>query len=155
MPLSFSVDFLSRMSRGEYGEGLMVLISGIGAPIDVTPLKDDPKLGADASRNDNFRFDPQSQERCPFAAHIRKTNPRADLGNTESHRILRQGIPFGPEVSAREKQQKKTESARGLLFVCYQSSIGNGFEFIQRGKHLFFFHVKFRPIIKLIFFSFC
>lgn len=118
---------------------IKILITGIGAPIDVTPLKDDPKLGADVSRNDNFRFDPNSQERCPFAAHIRKTNPRSDLGSTETHRILRQGISFGPEVSASEKQQKKTSSERGLLFVCYQSDISQGFEFLQSGKfsHLF------------------
>jgi Dyp-type peroxidase family len=106
-----------------------------GAPIDLTPIKDDPALGADPSRNDQFAFDPKSQDRCPFAAHVRKTNPRADLTSlgisTETRRIMRQGIAFGPEVSAEEKSQNKTGAARGLLFVCYQSNISDGFEFIQ------------------------
>ena len=106
-----------------------------GAPIDISPTKDDPALGADPNRNDNFRYafpgDQQTQDRCPFAAHTRKTNPRADLGSTEPHRIIRSGIPFGPEVSADEAASGKTHSERGLLFVAYQSNIANGFEFIQ------------------------
>ena len=110
-----------------------------GAPIDITPTKDDPALGADPNRNDNFRYafpdDQQTQDRCPFAAHTRKTNPRADLEDkgipTEPHRIIRSGIQFGPEVSADEAASGKTHSERGLLFVAYQSSIAAGFEFIQ------------------------
>jgi Dyp-type peroxidase family len=115
-----------------------------GAPVDVTPTQDDPALGADPSRNNNFRFDfpddQQTQDRCPFAAHIRKTNPRADLEDlappkgpisTETRRIIRQGIPFGPEVSADEAALQMTLLPRGLLFVAYQSNIVNGFQFLQ------------------------
>ena len=111
-----------------------------GAPIDLTPLKDDPALGADPLRNNNFRYtfpdDQQTQDRCPFAAHVRKTNPRADLDQfgpaaLETHRIIRSGIAFGPEVSTVEAASEKTHLPRGLLFVAYQSSIGNGFKFIQ------------------------
>lgn len=113
----------------------------IGAPTDVTPTVDDPVLGADATRSNDFSFngvfpnDQQTQDRCPFAAHVRKTNPRGDLatfGGTELRRIIRSGIAFGPEVSAAEAASKKTSQARGLLFVSYQSNIGNGFQFIQR-----------------------
>ncbi|KAI0398478.1 Dyp-type peroxidase [Xylariaceae sp. FL0594] len=102
-----------------------------GAPIDLTPLRDDPSL---ATRED-FRFDPSSQERCPYAAHVRKTNPRADLdafGGTEARRILRRGIAFGPEVTDEEKGQRRTLRERGLLFACYQSNLANGFRFIQQ-----------------------
>jgi Dyp-type peroxidase family len=107
-----------------------------GAPVDMTPLKDDPVLGADPTRNNNFDFSTDhSQDRCPFAAHIRKTNPRSDegglLGGTTRQRIWRRGIPFGPEVTPQERQQAKTIHPRGLAFVCYQSSIDNGFHFIQ------------------------
>ncbi|KAF2232962.1 Dyp-type peroxidase [Viridothelium virens] len=91
---------------------------------------DDEKLGTDPTRNDNFRYDPLSQERCPFAAHTRKTNPRSDLPSTEIHRILRRGIPFGPEVTE-EERQKGTIHDRGLLFKAYQSNNINGFQFIQ------------------------
>lgn len=53
-----------------------------GAPIDITPVKDDPELAKDPQRNNNFNFggeDQTDQTKCPFAAHIRKTNPRDDL----------------------------------------------------------------------------
>lgn len=111
-----------------------------GAPVDVTPAVDDPDLGKDPARNNDFSYnavfpdDQVTQDRCPFAAHVRKTNPRRDLGNfggTELKRIIRSGIPFGPEVSADEAKAGKTSQDRGLLFVSYQSNIGNGFKFIQ------------------------
>jgi len=112
-----------------------------GAPLDLAPLKDDPALGADPQRNNNFSYDfpddPQTQDRCPFAAHVRKTNPRFDLEgftppiSTEPRRIIRRSIAFGPELSAEEQQQKTTLQARGLIFRCYQSDITKGFQFIQ------------------------
>nr|UQK85149.1 dye decolorizing peroxidase [uncultured fungus] len=106
-----------------------------GAPIDITPLKDDPQLADDAERNNNFNYSDtlNVQDRCPFTAHIRKTNPRDDLGDVamKPRRIIRQGIPYGPEVTAEEKLSNKTAYDRGLAFVCYQSSIDNGFHFIQ------------------------
>lgn len=75
-----------------------------GAPVDLAPLFDDPALGADPTRNNNFNYahpgeDIQSnQTRCPFSAHTRKTAPRADFNpvNTQNH-IIRAGIPYGPE----------------------------------------------------------
>ncbi|KDR78229.1 hypothetical protein GALMADRAFT_65104 [Galerina marginata CBS 339.88] len=109
-----------------------------GAPIDITPFQDDPDLGADPQRNNNFHFSGEVnfQKLCPFAAHIRKTLPRADLESLrisiEKNRIMRRGIQFGPEVTRAEKSAKKTFHGRGLLFACYQSSITNGFQFIQK-----------------------
>ncbi|KAK0468764.1 peroxidase TAP [Armillaria novae-zelandiae] len=111
-----------------------------GAPIDITPLFDDPELGADPQRNNNFRFQGErdDQSRCPFASHVRKTLPRADLEDTvppnslENRRILRRGIQFGPEVTQSEKDEAKTQHGRGLLFMCYQSSIVDAFQFIQQ-----------------------
>ncbi|KAK7688865.1 hypothetical protein QCA50_007554 [Cerrena zonata] len=111
-----------------------------GAPLDLAPTADDPALGADFQRNNLFRYDCpgdfENQDRCPFAAHVRKTNPRNDLGQlgipTEPQRIIRRGIPFGPEVSSSEEASGKTSQDRGLLFRCYQSDIAKGFEFIQR-----------------------
>ncbi|KAI1825969.1 Dyp-type peroxidase [Xylaria intraflava] len=105
-----------------------------GAPIDLTPARDNPSM---ETRND-FRFDPQNQQRCPFSAHIRKTNPRSDLpaGGTEIRRIIRRSIAYGPEVTEAEKSLKKSSDneglERGLLFLCYQSNLGNGFDFIQK-----------------------
>ncbi|KAF1960067.1 Dyp-type peroxidase [Byssothecium circinans] len=105
-----------------------------GAPIVTTPTKDDPELGADPTRNNDFHFTRGDQSACPFAAHIRKMNPRGDLGESgiTPHMVLRRGIPFGPEVSSEEKASNATSRERGLLFVCYQTSIGNGFSFLQQ-----------------------
>ncbi|KAI0364308.1 Dyp-type peroxidase [Pilatotrama ljubarskyi] len=123
-----------------------------GAPVDITPLKDDPALGADPLRNNNFRYafpdDPTTSDRCPFAAHTRKTNPRADLedppinASTESRRIIRRGVQFGPEVSPAEAAAGKTQHGRGLIFAAYQSNIVNGFQFIQ---HSWANNVNFPP----------
>ena len=104
-----------------------------GAPLELTPLRDDPRLGVDKERNNDFEFgeDPV-QRRCPYAGHIRKVYPRDDTGNEaeiQRHRIIRAGIPFGPEVEPRETT---TKHSRGLMFVCYQTSIERQFEFIQR-----------------------
>ncbi|KAI1130817.1 hypothetical protein F5Y10DRAFT_262761 [Nemania abortiva] len=105
-----------------------------GAPIDLTPLRDDPKL----AHSQNFHFDPKNQERCPFAAHIRKTNPRSDLpaAAREIRRMIRRGIAFGPEVTHAEKKAKKSSDdeklERGLLFVCYQANLDQGFQFMQK-----------------------
>jgi len=57
-----------------------------GAPIVLSPLEDDPNLGSDPTRNNNFGFDRRSQERFPFAAHIRKTYPRNDIDDPERFR---------------------------------------------------------------------
>ena len=51
-----------------------------GAPVDLSPNQDDPVLAADPQRNNNFDFSSvKDQTNCPFAAHIRKNNPRSDL----------------------------------------------------------------------------
>lgn len=104
-----------------------------GAPLELAPLRDDPRIGADDNRNNDFAFgDDPFQRKCPYAGHIRKAYPRDDTGNEaeiQRHRIIRRGIPFGPEV---EPGETVTRKSRGLLFVCYQTSIERQFEWIQR-----------------------
>ncbi|KIK61172.1 hypothetical protein GYMLUDRAFT_261090 [Collybiopsis luxurians FD-317 M1] len=115
-----------------------------GAPIDLTPLKDDPVLGADHNRNNVFNFthpdDPNfdfktNQSYCPFSAHIRKTNPRADIATSFKQHIIRGGIPYGPEVTDAENASNSSSTdpslERGLAFVAYQSNIEQGFAFLQ------------------------
>ncbi|KAF8151491.1 hypothetical protein B0H34DRAFT_130841 [Crassisporium funariophilum] len=109
-----------------------------GAPIDIAPFIDDPALGVDPERNNNFHYTAERnfQKICPFAAHTRKSNPRDDLESLgisiEKNRIMRRGIQFGPEVTRHEKAAKRTIHGRGLLFACYQSSITDGFQLIQQ-----------------------
>jgi Dyp-type peroxidase family len=68
---------------------------------------------------------------CPFAAHIRKVQPRDDgtdigpMERTFQKLILRRGITFGPEL------HHSPQSDRGLLFVSYQTSIVDQFEFLM------------------------
>ena len=104
-----------------------------GAPLQLAPLRDDPALGGDGNRNNDFGFaDDPFQRKCPYAAHIRKMYPRDDAGSeaeAQRHRIIRAGIPFGPEVAPGETT---TQHSRGLMFVCYQTSIERQFEYIQR-----------------------
>jgi len=64
---------------------------------------------------------------CPLGAHIRKVNPRdqaTDLGTRERtppRSLLRRGITYATK-----------EGDKGLLFVAYQSSIVEQFEFLMR-----------------------
>ncbi|KAG9765642.1 hypothetical protein KCU73_g334, partial [Aureobasidium melanogenum] len=104
-----------------------------GAPIALNPFEDDPTLGVDPERNNNFDYE-SSQEKCPFAAHSRKMYPRSDLPAQAdaSHRIIRRAITYGPELSQEEIDSKTTIHDRGLLFVSYQSNISNGFQFLQK-----------------------
>ncbi|KAJ7098358.1 hypothetical protein C8R44DRAFT_748201 [Mycena epipterygia] len=132
-----------------------------GAPVFLSPLFDNPELGANATLNNNFTFaEPgqtksniTDQTKCPFSAHIRKVRPRADLGLPENttHHIVRGGIPYGPEVTADETASNTTEIERGLAFVAYQSNLTNGFQFLQHtwANNINFSHagVGFDPII--------
>ena len=67
---------------------------------------------------DNFDYagDPKG-EKCPFASHARRTNPR----NAEArrHRIIRRGIPY------------REGDTQGMLFVCLNARIDTQFEFLQ------------------------
>jgi Dyp-type peroxidase family len=77
---------------------------------------------------------------CPFAGHIRKTYPRNDTSashpdlnenDTQTHRLLRRGIPFGPPYPLDPPPNHKDSGDRGLLFLAYQTSIVDQFEFVQ------------------------
>jgi Dyp-type peroxidase family len=73
--------------------------------------------------------------RCPLGAHIRKVNPRdqeTDFGdgyNNLQKRILRRGIPYG-ETDFDPMHPDRSD--RGLLFMCYQASIVDQFEFLMQ-----------------------
>lgn len=99
-----------------------------------TPVDESPHDDSDASlfESNNFDYHPVNEhKKCPFAAHTRKMRPRADLEHDHAV-IIRRGIPYGEEVTAEELAEKKSakEKERGLLFVCYQSDIRNGFNFL-------------------------
>ncbi len=72
--------------------------------------------------------------RCPLSAHIRKVNPRDNStekgspADTLTRLVLRRGIPFGEPLPDRTRpSQDPLEGNRGLMFVCYQTSIKDQF----------------------------
>lgn len=101
-----------------------------GSPLARDPLRPNPAHDEDHfAENNDFEFGVQkvAQTRCPFNAHIRRVYPRSDVqdgpGSAEQKRILRAGIAFD--------HTNATGGDQGLLFVCYQSSIVDKFQFIQ------------------------
>jgi Dyp-type peroxidase family len=76
---------------------------------------------------------------CPHFAHVRKSNPRdiaTDLGKPQDtllRMILRRGIPFGkPIFGIRRPARSLFKQERGLMFLCYASTIETQFEFLTR-----------------------
>ena len=49
---------------------------------------------------------------------------------------MRRGISFGPEMTKEEQTSGTTHQGRGLLFACYQASIEDAFQFIQKSGYL-------------------
>jgi Dyp-type peroxidase family len=66
--------------------------------------------------------------KCPLGAHIRKVHIRDNkIDPTGSTRIMRRGIPYGSDFVDGEP-----DTGRGLLFAAYQSTIEDGYRFLQR-----------------------
>jgi Dyp-type peroxidase family len=79
-----------------------------------------------AGENDFDFTDDQDGARCPFGSHIRKVNPRNGPRDVvDVPRMLRRGIPFGPPY------HEAPDVERGLLFLSFQTSITDTFEFIS------------------------
>src|SRR6266478_4133750 len=88
--------------------------------------------GVALSRLTSARPIRETISRPPLTAPSRSSISARFLSTTQTHRIIRAGIPFGDEVSEDEERAKKTALDRGLMFVCYQTSIETQFEFIQQ-----------------------
>ena len=70
-----------------------------GAPLDLAPDKDDPELGADPARNNDFRYRGDDRGlRCPLGAHARRMNARdaTVIGEVRLHRMIRRSASYGP-----------------------------------------------------------
>jgi Dyp-type peroxidase family len=103
----------------------------------VTLSKKDGLIGSGAMNNFDYSGDSDGAK-CPYHAHIRKSNPRSDNKTTrdeEKKRIMaRRGITYGHRNVSTEVEptlaQMPTEGV-GLLFMSFQKSIVEQFEFIQ------------------------
>jgi Dyp-type peroxidase family len=116
-----------------------------GEPPDLDTAAADPSNAhpnvLDANHINNFGYLEHDADGhlTPRAAHIRKAYPRDEpppgAEEANRHRILRRGIVYGAEFDPSEPaygtDPVPADQDRGLLFLCYQSSIPRGFEFIQ------------------------
>jgi Dyp-type peroxidase family len=101
----------------------------------------------------NFNYVGDAGSRCPFHGHIRKTNPRGSGGAEpepaeRKHIMPRRGIPYEdvkrmthpaelPESSTLAEFNAKVApllptGGVGLLFMCYNATIGQQFKFTQQ-----------------------
>lgn len=137
-------DLMGAKLVGRYKSGCPVETRAFQPPPYDPPAKD-PGQGAGSpladsdTLNNNFEFgDDVDGGTCPLASHIRKAYPRDEQtlenkddseSDTQTHRLLRRGIPFGGSIG--DKVGGKEGDPRGLLFMCYQKSIKDQFEFVQ------------------------
>src|SRR5205814_7220439 len=88
-----------------------------GAPLVLAPEKDDPELGADRQRNNNFdygKMDPHGYA-APLGSHIRRMNPRDTAPNMNRRRMIRRGGPKDQRCrKARPKKVWRQATASSL-----------------------------------------
>ncbi|WP_319434491.1 peroxidase [Mycobacterium sp. RTGN5] len=71
-----------------------------GAPLVLAPDKDDPELGADPMRNNDYNYkemDPLGYA-CPLGSHARRLNPRDTAHYMNRRRMIRRGATYGPAL---------------------------------------------------------
>jgi Dyp-type peroxidase family len=106
-----------------------------GAPLALAPDHDDPELGADPRRNNDFLFadDPRGFK-CPVGAHARRANPRDGMDQDGSvdvrlHRMIRRGTSYGPMLP--EGTLEDDGADRGIIFVFAGAHLRRQFEFVK------------------------
>lgn len=132
-----------------------------GDPLVPLRVQKIPGIGPKQAGKNQFTFDEDpTGVRCPFGAHVRRTNPRsADYSGRPSalrrlvaalgfgpkgfrddlissvryHRILRRGREYGPGLSPPDAMYPAppNEPERGLHFACLNANISRQFEFLQ------------------------
>ena len=103
-----------------------------GAPLALSPERDDPSLGKDSTHNNDFQYgDDPLGLRTPTGSHIRRANPRdADVaGAVRLHRMIRRGTAYGPPLP--EGVLDDDGADRGIMFLFLGSHLKRQFEFVQ------------------------
>ncbi|MET8846930.1 Dyp-type peroxidase [Amycolatopsis sp. NPDC004625] len=112
----------------------------IGRFEDGTPLTTQREDGAESPVSNNFTYDSdRAALKCPFQAHIRKTNPRGSGGAEEPdgerrHLMARRGVTYGErpdDPNADVPPAARPSGGVGLLFMAFNSVLDNQFEFTQ------------------------
>jgi deferrochelatase/peroxidase EfeB len=112
-----------------------------GIPLALSPDTDSPPGGMTQEQMNNYEYvnadgsgDPKGL-RCPVGAHMRRINPRGQPvtgqnqpgGSNNTHRIIRRGMPYGPNY---DPKQPYDGIERGLLGYFINTSIENQYEFV-------------------------
>ena len=99
-----------------------------GAPLVLAPQKDDPALGADLQRTNDFDYgtmDPYGYG-CPVGSHIRRMNPRDTADNMQRHKMIRRGGTYGPPLP---EDAPEDGVERGIAAFIGCASLVRQFEF--------------------------
>jgi Dyp-type peroxidase family len=108
-----------------------------GAPLTLAPTLDDPALGADPLRNDDFTYaaDPLGRQ-VPLGSHMRRMNPRdtelALLTDVSVHRIIRRSTTYGAPYDPNAVSERDDEVPRGLYFIFLSAKAMATLEFLQQ-----------------------
>ena len=101
-----------------------------GAPLVLAPTADDPDLGADPMRNNDFNYkdmDPFGYA-CPLGSHARRLNPRDTAHNMNRRRMIRRGATYGPALPDGAPEDGED---RGIAAFIICASLVRQFEFAQ------------------------
>ena len=101
-----------------------------GAPLVLSPDKDDPALAADMQRNNDFNYgemDPHGYA-VPLGSHARRMNPRDTAANINRRRMIRRGATYGPAL-ADGAPDDGVERGIAAFVIC--GSLIRQFEFAQ------------------------
>jgi len=108
-----------------------------GAPLTLAAAKDDPALGGDPRRNDNFNYanDPQGKQ-VPLGCHMQRMNPRdtkmAVLPDVNLHRIIRRSTTYGAPYDPNATSEHDDEIARGIFFIFISAKAMETIEVLQK-----------------------
>jgi Dyp-type peroxidase family len=108
-----------------------------GAPLVLAPDVDNPALGADPHRNNDFNYSTDSRGRqAPFGCHIRRMNPRdtklTRLTDVNLHRLIRRGTTYGPPYDANALSEADDQVPRGAYFLFISAKAMATIEFLQQ-----------------------
>jgi deferrochelatase/peroxidase EfeB len=99
-----------------------------GAPLVLTPEKDDRELAGDLQHTNNFdygKMDPHGYG-CPLGAHIRRMNPRDTAANMNRRKMIRRGGTYGPPLPEGVPEDGRE---RGIAAFVGCASLVRQFEF--------------------------
>ncbi|HKR84916.1 MAG TPA: hypothetical protein VJS37_12115 [Terriglobales bacterium] len=108
-----------------------------GAPLVLAPDADNPALGADPRRNNDFNYSKDSRGRqAPLGCHIRRMNPRdtklTRLTDVNLHRLIRRGTTYGPPYDPNDLSEAGDQVPRGAYFLFISAKAMDTIEFLQQ-----------------------